>query len=152
MIFVDTGTCFACFVPKVHRHEQAAAWYLANTERLLTSDYILAELFTLLKARGEFPTALAIGAHLWSGTLAQVEYVSARDLAKAWETHRSIVTRIGASRIVSAEPSCSGSTLARPLPSTMTFGNSAPSRLSPSAIEHVRAWRPAAVGPTMNTP
>ena len=89
MIFVDTGAWFACFVSHDHHHEQAAAWYLNNTQTLVTSDHVLAELFTLLKARGEFQTALAVGDDLWAGKLAYVEGVTAGDLAQAWHTYKT---------------------------------------------------------------
>ena len=89
MIFVDTGAWFASFVRQDPRHDVAAAWYLANTQRLVTSDYVLSELFTLLKARGQFPSALAIGDDLWSGRLARVELATPNDLAHAWNTYKS---------------------------------------------------------------
>ena len=89
MTFVDTGAWFACFVRDDEHHEQAAAWYLANSKRLVTSDHVLAELFTLLKARGAFQTALAVGDDLWAGKLADVESVTASDLANAWNTYKT---------------------------------------------------------------
>ena len=53
-IFVDTGAWFARFVPSDPDHAAARAWFDGNTNPLLTTDYILDELLTLLKVRGEF--------------------------------------------------------------------------------------------------
>ena len=89
MIFVDTGAWFACFISHDPRHAQAYDWYLGNVERLVTSDHVLVELFTLLKARGQFRIALAVGDDLWSGSLARVEYATAVDLAGAWNAYKS---------------------------------------------------------------
>ena len=48
-IFVDTGAWFARFVPSDPDHAAARAWFDGNTNPLLTTDYILDELLTLLK-------------------------------------------------------------------------------------------------------
>ena len=57
MIFVDTGAWFAAFVPNDADHAAAAAWLETNTEVLVTTDYIVDELLTLLKMRGEYQRA-----------------------------------------------------------------------------------------------
>ena len=89
MIFVDTGAWFACFVRQDPCHEQASAWFVSNTQRLLTSDHVLSELFTLLKARGQFASALTIGDDLWSGKLAYIEIATPNDLTNAWNVYKS---------------------------------------------------------------
>ena len=58
MIFVDTGAWFAAFVPNDPDHAQASHWIRNNVEGLITTDYILDELLTLLRVRGEFERAL----------------------------------------------------------------------------------------------
>jgi len=58
MIFADTGAWFAAFVPNDPDHETASDWLAQNTEVLVTTDYVLDELLTLLKRRGEFERAV----------------------------------------------------------------------------------------------
>ena len=93
MIFVDTGAWFACFVSSDANHQRASEWYLANTNRLATTDYVLTELLTLLKARGEFHTALDLGDHLWSGELARIEYVTHADILSAWSVYKTFTDK-----------------------------------------------------------
>ena len=53
MIFVDTGAWFALLLPQDKNH--ARARQIRNQERahaLVTSTYVLEELFTLLRMRG----------------------------------------------------------------------------------------------------
>lgn len=52
MICVDTGAWFAAFVPNDPDHVAADAWLEANREPLVTTDYVVDELLTLLKMRG----------------------------------------------------------------------------------------------------
>jgi len=48
-VFVDTGAWFAYFVRRDSDHHSARTWVSTNESPLVTSDYILDELFTLLK-------------------------------------------------------------------------------------------------------
>ncbi|HEX3999879.1 MAG TPA: PIN domain-containing protein [Pirellulales bacterium] len=57
MIFVDTGAWFAALVPDDAYHSAAAEFLRSNDEALVTTDYILDELLTLLKARGQLARA-----------------------------------------------------------------------------------------------
>jgi len=50
-VFVDTGAWFAYFVRRDPDHNSARDWVSNNESPLVTSDYILDELFTLLKIR-----------------------------------------------------------------------------------------------------
>jgi predicted nucleic acid-binding protein len=52
MVFVDTSAWFAAVVPTDSDHLHAARWLAANSERLLTTDYVVDETLTLLRARG----------------------------------------------------------------------------------------------------
>jgi predicted nucleic acid-binding protein len=63
MNFVDTSAWFAAYVPSdpMHRAVQSA---MARADRLVTSDYILDETLTLLKARGHVDRAYRLGARL----------------------------------------------------------------------------------------
>jgi len=59
MIFVDSGAWFATAVPSDRRHVEARLWLAQNSEQLLTSDYVVDEILTLLRARGEPPELAA---------------------------------------------------------------------------------------------
>ena len=85
MIFVDTGAWFATFVPNDADHSAASDWLDANSEPLLTTDYVLDELLTLMKMRGEFERALRLGEELLNEAVAQFEWVTPADVRGAWE-------------------------------------------------------------------
>ena len=61
MIFVDTGAWFAATVPSDPDHAAASRWLAANTEPLLTTDYVVDETLTLLRVRGERRRSLLLG-------------------------------------------------------------------------------------------
>lgn len=86
MIFVDTGAWFAAFVLNDADHSAADAWLETNTDLLVTTDYVIDELLTLMKMRGEFQRALRVGAALFTEELAQVVWVRPDDIAQAWDT------------------------------------------------------------------
>ena len=88
MIFVDTGAWFAAFVPNDPDHAAADVWLSQNTATLVTTDYVLDELLTLLKRRGEFDRALRLGERLLSGSIARFEWVTPPDVEAAWEVYR----------------------------------------------------------------
>ena len=50
MIFVDTGAWFAADIANDGDHVAAAAWLERNDQPLLTTDYVLDELLTLMNA------------------------------------------------------------------------------------------------------
>ena len=89
MIFADTGALFAAFVPNDPDHGAADAWLAANREPLLTTDYVVDELLTLLKMRGEFQRALHLGPKLLGEEVIQMEWVLPVDLQRAWDVFRS---------------------------------------------------------------
>jgi len=84
VIFVDTGAWFAAFVPNDADHAAADAWLEANTELLVTTDYVIDELLTLMKIRGEFRRALHLGASLFAEDIAQIVWVLPDDIQQAW--------------------------------------------------------------------
>jgi len=85
MIFVDTGAWFAAVVPTDPNHKRAADWLQNNNEILFTSDYVVDETLTLLRARGENKRALSIGKSLFAGELSIVHRLSGSDIARAWQ-------------------------------------------------------------------
>jgi predicted nucleic acid-binding protein len=66
VILVDTGAWFAAFVPNDPDHLAADAWLATNAEPLVTTDYVIDELLTLLKMRGEYQRALRLGTSLFA--------------------------------------------------------------------------------------
>lgn len=83
-IFVDTGAWFARFVPSDPDHPAARDWFERNTRPLLTTDYVIDELLTVFKVRGEFPRALEVGPALFGGEVCRLEWVTQADVADAW--------------------------------------------------------------------
>lgn len=83
-VFVDTGAWFARFVPTDPDHPAAKVWLDRNTQPLITTDYVVDELLTLLKVRGEYPRALEIGPALFDGKVCDLEWVTPADVAEAW--------------------------------------------------------------------
>jgi hypothetical protein len=89
MIFVDSGAWFASVVPWDMNHAAATAWLQQNREPLLTTDYIVDETLTLLRARKEMPRAAALGGLLFGGRLAQLYFLPEADLRAAWQVFQS---------------------------------------------------------------
>jgi predicted nucleic acid-binding protein len=88
MILVDTGAWFASVVPWDANHARATSWLRANQDRLITTDYIMDETLTLLRARKESARALALGEELFSRQLAELYVLQETDLHRAWKVFR----------------------------------------------------------------
>ena len=84
MVFVDTGAWFARFVSADPNHVRTNAWFAANTERLLTTDFCIDETLTLLAARGRLTRALDAGRAFFHENLAEVQFVTADQIHRAW--------------------------------------------------------------------
>ncbi len=78
----------------------AQAWFHANREPLVTTDYVVDELLTLFKTRGEFQRCLDWGRQLLEERVAQIEWVHPSDIHRAWIIFPHIPIRSGASQIV----------------------------------------------------
>ncbi len=89
MIFVDTGAWFAANVPQDIDHAVARKFLADNHERLVTTDYVIDELLTLLRMRGERQRALLIGRSLFIEDVCQVEWTSKQDVLNAWNVFHS---------------------------------------------------------------
>lgn len=87
-VFVDTGAWFAYFVRRDPDHAAAIAWMRQNHQPLVTTDYILDELLTLLKMRENHSVAVAAGDALLLQRVARIEQITADDIARAWEAFR----------------------------------------------------------------
>ena len=86
MIFVDTGAWYASLVPTDPDHARAVEWLATNHSPLLTTDYIVDETLTLLRARGERKRALALGVRFFHHDLAQIHKITTAELTLAWQT------------------------------------------------------------------
>ena len=82
-VFVDTGAWFAYFVRRDPDHADAVAWMPKNRQPLVTTDYVLDELLTLLKQREGYHVAVAAGDALWRECVARIEHISVEDVAQA---------------------------------------------------------------------
>lgn len=85
MIFVDTGAWFAYFVRRDSDHKLAQTWMCENTSKLVTSDYVLDELLTLLKIRESNRLAIAVGQALFSQSVCHIEKVNPQDIEQSWQ-------------------------------------------------------------------
>jgi hypothetical protein len=87
--FVDTGAWVALFVEGDARHEAARAWINSNRDRLVTSDYIVDEVLTLIAARFRRQTAIRAGSVLFGQDLAELFQLTDEDKERAWAIFRS---------------------------------------------------------------
>lgn len=85
MIFVDTGAWFALFVDTDPNSGAARGWIDESSEPLVTSDYVVDELVTLLRVRGKRARAIDAGKQLFSETVAEIEFVTDEDVRYAWQ-------------------------------------------------------------------
>ena len=88
-IFVDTGAWFARFVPTDPDHAVAREWFERNAQPLVTTDYVIDELLTLFKMRGEFQRALEVGSSFFTGDVCDLEWVTRADVENAWNVFSS---------------------------------------------------------------
>lgn len=89
MIFADTGALFAYVVPDDEHHQQAKEWVRHNRIPLLTTDYVVDEALTLLRARGQSMRAVQLGDLLFAGTLADLYYLTPEDIVAGWQVFRA---------------------------------------------------------------
>ena len=88
MIFVDTGAWYASVVPTDPNHAAAAAWLKGNQLPLLTTDYVVDEILTLLKMRGHYLRAVALGDELFQAKRFLIHLLDDADIEAAWQTFR----------------------------------------------------------------
>jgi predicted nucleic acid-binding protein len=81
VIFVDSGAWFASVIATDPDHAAAAAWLASNREALLTTDYVLDETLTLLRARGQSHIAVALGAALVAESLAVLHFCTKDEIS-----------------------------------------------------------------------
>ncbi len=84
MVFVDTSAWFASVVPLDPDHLEATRWLARNHEPLLTTDYVIDETLTLLRARGERRRAIALGEGFFQSAIAEIHFLTEDDIRRAW--------------------------------------------------------------------
>ena len=84
MVFVDTSAWFAAVVPSDPNHPHAANWLATNSEVLITTDYIIDETLTLLRARGERQRAKLLGNKFFEASIAEIYFLTEEDIREAW--------------------------------------------------------------------
>jgi uncharacterized protein len=89
VIFADTGALFAYAVPEDQYHYEARRWVKQNQIPLITTDYVIDETLTLVKARTHAARAVQLGDLLFSGRVARIYHLTEEDILAAWETFRS---------------------------------------------------------------
>ncbi len=89
MTFVDTGAWAGLFVPADPVHNAARDWLQTNRDRLVTSDYVVDEVITLLKTRCSTQAAIAAGQSLLGERLATFIYLLPDDIQRAWKIFRA---------------------------------------------------------------
>jgi predicted nucleic acid-binding protein len=88
MIFVDTGAWFALLVPEDCDHQPAQSWLERNIQPLVTTDYVIDELLTLLRRRGQAAGAIKAGQTLLAEEIARLAWVSPADVRQGWDYFR----------------------------------------------------------------
>jgi uncharacterized protein len=83
-MFVDTSAWYAAYVANDPHHAVVKNILASVSSRLITTDQILAESLTLLRARGEYARAVLLGRDLLAGGVAQIIRLTADDLEKAF--------------------------------------------------------------------
>jgi len=84
-VFVDTSAWYALYVPDDENHAAAWDWYRENQAPLVVTDYIVDEILTLLRRRGETRRAVRAGRLLLESPAIIVERVSLADFDEAWQ-------------------------------------------------------------------
>jgi uncharacterized protein len=85
MIFVDTSVWFAAYIVEEPDHDSCESLLTKPPSRLVTTDYIVDELLTLLVARGHRSMAKYLGRLLFSEQAAEIVWVERADLDAAWQ-------------------------------------------------------------------
>jgi predicted nucleic acid-binding protein len=83
MIFVDSGAWFSSIIPWDPDHSSAVRWLVQNTEPLLTTDYVVDETLTLLRARGERRRAMDSANDFFLGRLGALHFLAEDDIRSA---------------------------------------------------------------------
>jgi hypothetical protein len=84
MTFADSGGWYALFVPDDPDHSSALDWMAGNPGPLITTDCVVDETLTLMRARGHNRKALDFGLAVFAGRLGDLHFVRADEVDRAW--------------------------------------------------------------------
>jgi predicted nucleic acid-binding protein len=84
MIFLDAGVIYSLVVPSEARHGDVQRWYDANREPLITTDYCVDEVLTLLVARKRFALVAPTGWRLFNEQLCHLHFLTPDQIRRAW--------------------------------------------------------------------
>lgn len=93
MVFVDTGAWYALIVPDDPRHTAAAKWYRTNVYDLVTTDYVVDELVTLLMVRGQRRRITLVREAVFEGEFIAIEHVTVDDFRQAFAIHEKFADK-----------------------------------------------------------
>ena len=88
MTFVDTAAWFALYIREDPHHAEACEWIAKNRTVLFTTDYVIDETLTLIRARGQKAIALEFGSEMFTIPAATVYYLTPKDIDAAWQVFR----------------------------------------------------------------
>src|SRR6266550_4500556 len=103
MIFVDTGAFLGRYLANDQHHQEAQSlWQKLRQQRLpcLTSNFVLAETFTLLARRSSYRFAAEKARTIYASAAFQILRPDAKDEARRSSLWKSSPTKASASRIV----------------------------------------------------
>ena len=83
--FVDTSGWYAAFVTTDANYSLADVWLGTYKGKLLTTDYVIDETLTLMRARGHRIVATRFGGGVFAGNLAVVHYLTPAEITAAWD-------------------------------------------------------------------
>ena len=87
-IFVDTSAWYAIIDKNDRDHAVAATKIQVLDRPLVTSNYILDEILTLLKAKLGFTVAVPFGQKLWNQEISALVRITEDDEERAWRIFR----------------------------------------------------------------
>jgi len=93
MIFVDSSAWFAIYSRRDANHSIAAQTLTSIQEQLATSDYVIDETLTLLRARGENERVEAFGKRVLESNLVKIVSINEQDFASAWTIFRTFADK-----------------------------------------------------------
>lgn len=91
MVFVDTSAFFAIENIRDHHHSGAVESrdeLMSGGQRLITSDYVLDEMYTLIRMRVGHRPAIEFGDSIRTSRFIRIEPVTGPDLEAAWRIFR----------------------------------------------------------------
>ena len=84
MIFVDTGAWFALLIADDANSIAAQKWFASNRTSLVTTDYVVDELLTLVRSRVDTRSSIRVGKLILDEQLADLIRIDHQDFVAAW--------------------------------------------------------------------